>query len=219
MPSPPVLPSFAKRFTVVSSTHADWESLELPETLRDAVPKRQQEFLAGRYCVARAMEQLDPVHGPALVGRRSAGNPQWPAGVTGSLTHTGRFASAAVAWISDVRSIGIDTERLERFDAPSGTQRLVMRPEEALLGGPALDPRLRLPLVFSAKEAIFKCLYPLVERFFSFEDAALEVVDLQAGTFSARPTSALAPGIGPALRIEGQFAFGGGYVHTGVWVP
>jgi len=217
--SPAVLPSFARCFTVVSTPDTDWGALDVPEGLRAAVPSRRREFLAGRYCVARAMELLDPTGSHPPVGRQSDGNPEWPDGVTGSVTHTGTFAWAAVAFASDARGIGIDSERLRRFDDPARLARHIMRPDEAAVGGPELDDRLRLPLVFSAKEAIFKCLYPLVGRRFYFEDAAIEDIDMTAGTFRARPASALAPGVGPGLRIEGQFAFESDHVHTAVWLP
>lgn len=217
VPSPDVLPDFARRFSVEFT--ADMAIGPLPVDLRTAVPKRQLEYRAGRYCAEKAIEQLGFPLPQAPVGRRPAGDPDWPEGMAGSITHTGGFASAAVAPASRARSLGIDTEQVARFDSPARIGGHVIRPDEALLGGPGLEPRLRLALVFSAKEAIFKCLYPLVGRHFGFEDARIDEIILESGTFSAGPASLLGPEIGPGLHMEGRFVFEAGYVHTGVWLP
>jgi 4'-phosphopantetheinyl transferase EntD len=38
--------------------------------------------------------------------------PVWPDGVVGSITHTGDFAAAAVAWAADIAGLGIDSEQV-----------------------------------------------------------------------------------------------------------
>src|ERR1700716_1803425 len=70
--------------------------LRLPQPLRHAVPNRQREFLAGRLCAAQALRCLgaDSTH----VGMAGDRAPVWPDGVVGSITHSGGFAAAAVAW-------------------------------------------------------------------------------------------------------------------------
>ena len=217
--SPALFPAFVHRCSVVvDGAGPDLAGPGLPDELRTAVESRRREFLAGRHCAAHALARLDPVLAATPVSRGAARQPEWPAAVTGSITHTGMFASAAVARTADVRSLGLDTERLERFGPLSRASRLVLRPEEADLGGAALSDR-RLPLVFSAKEAVFKCLYPLVGRHFYFQSAVLEAIDPAAGTFIARPAGDLAPGVDSSLRLEGRFCFDADYVHTGVWLP
>ena len=37
--------------------------------------------------------------------------PIWPDRVVGSITHTGDFAAAAVAWAADIAGLGIDSEQ------------------------------------------------------------------------------------------------------------
>ncbi|MBA2669899.1 MAG: 4'-phosphopantetheinyl transferase superfamily protein [Gemmatimonadetes bacterium] len=214
VPSPAVLPPSAARHTIVVAADAELDERELPAELRQAVASRRRAFLAGRYCARRALAALLPGGAELQVGYGPHGAPIWPDGVVGSITHTGSLASAAVALATDVRGLGIDSERLERFERSTDIARLVVLPEESAIGVP---DRLRLPLVFSAKEAIFKCLYPLVGRRFWFDDAVLREVT-KDGTFTARLTTALAPGIGPDLRIEGRFEFDADHVHTGVWV-
>jgi enterobactin synthetase component D len=216
--SPDILPAFVARHTVLIAADAGLEALEIPEHLGRALPARRREFLAGRYCARLALGALLPGGPLPDVERGADGAPLWPEGIVGSITHAGSLVSAAAARTADVRGIGIDTERLERFEKPTGVARLVLLPGEAAAGGPALPDRLRLPLVFSAKEALFKCLYPLVRRRFYFESAAVLDVNVVEGTFTPRLTSPLAPGVGPDLRLHGRFVIDDAYVHTGVWM-
>ncbi|MBA3885638.1 MAG: 4'-phosphopantetheinyl transferase superfamily protein [Acidobacteria bacterium] len=218
VPSPAILPAFAARHTVVMAAEAEMDERELPAELRQAVASRRRAYLAGRYCARRALAALLPGGAELQVGYGPHGAPIWPDGIVGSITHTGPLASAAVARATDARGLGIDSERLERFERSPGISRLVMLPEEAALGGSELSDSLRLPLVFSAKEAIFKCLYPLVGRRFWFEDAVLMSVALADGSFAARLTGELAAGIGTELRFHGRFAFDAECVHTAVWL-
>jgi 4'-phosphopantetheinyl transferase EntD len=78
----------------------------LPQALRHATQKRQREFLAGRWCAKQALQGLGAgsTH-VAMAGDRA---PIWPDGVVGSITDTGDFAAAAVAWAADVAGLGIE---------------------------------------------------------------------------------------------------------------
>ncbi len=49
---------------------------------------------------------------------------------------------------------------------------------------PELPPRL----IFSAKESLYKCFYPLVKRFFGFHAVELEL-DPKRQRFCFKPTS------------------------------
>ncbi|MGQ4331874.1 4'-phosphopantetheinyl transferase family protein, partial [Streptomyces hayashii] len=53
--------------------------------LTRAVAKRRREFTVVRGCARRAMEKLGVPPKPVLPGERGA--PQWPDGLTGSMTH------------------------------------------------------------------------------------------------------------------------------------
>jgi enterobactin synthetase component D len=219
--SPSILPPFAARSSVLIAANAGLDAQAVPDDLREAVPSRRRDYLAGRRCARLALSAL--VGGAPDVPRGPDGAPVWPEGVVGSITHSGThsgaLASAAVALGTDARGIGIDTERLERFGNQSTVARLVVLPSEARIGHPALPDDLRLPLVFSAKEALFKCLYPLVRRRFYFESAELISVNVAEGTFQARLTTDLAPGFDPSLEIPGRFVWDDEFVHTGVWLP
>jgi 4'-phosphopantetheinyl transferase EntD len=56
-------------------------------------------------------------------------------------------------------------------------------------------------LVFSAKESLYKCLYPQVQRYFGFEAARVCAVDLARGTFVVR----LEKDVHPFRRAQAQW--------------
>ena len=141
-------------------------------------------FAAGRECAARALTALGMR--PVVIERGQAGEPLWPAGVTGSITHKGEYVAAAVARTSDVVSLGIDAEEIVDEARAARIAPLVMLPEESAVGGDHLSPALRVTLLFSIKEAVFKCLYPLVQKRFYYEAAAVTAVDVDRGTFDVR---------------------------------
>jgi enterobactin synthetase component D len=217
--SPTILPPFAARCTVLITGDAGLDARAIPEDLQNAVPSRRRDYVAGRECARRAVGALLPGGAAPEVLRNPDGSPVWPEGIVGSITHSGALASAAAARATDASGIGIDTERLERFGRHLTISRLVVLPSEARVGHPALPDDLRLPLVFSAKEALFKCLYPLVRRRFYFDSAELISVDVAEGTLQARLTTNLAPGLGAGLDISGRFVWDDEFVHTGIWLP
>ena len=55
------------------------------ELVARAVDKRRREFCTVRHCARQALRQLGLPPAPVLRGER--GEPRWPAGVVGSMTH------------------------------------------------------------------------------------------------------------------------------------
>jgi 4'-phosphopantetheinyl transferase EntD len=131
-----------------------------------AVHARKREFLAGRVCARAALEELRVrVDG---VAARSDRQPAWPPGIVGSITHSQKYCAAAVASAAVCRGIGIDIEDIERFDV--GMLPVVCT-ERELVAVARLPPPLRVQagaLIFSAKEAFFKCQYPLTGAWLNF---------------------------------------------------
>ena len=65
-----------------------------------------------------------------------------------------------------------------------------------------------LTVLFSAKESIYKCLFPEVRAYFGFEAAWLErvePVDSSAGRFVARLTGPLGSDLPAGLMLRGRF--------------
>lgn len=213
---PAVLPAFAAAFAVDLSG-SSVETVVLPPELRGAALKRQHEHRAGRFCAVRALGILG-ITGSTAVARGTNGEPIWPAGVTGSITHGGGLAWAAVAMQEHAVALGIDSERLAERPQIERLSAHVLLPSEMRLGGDILDRQLRFTLVFSAKEALYKCLFPLVRRRFYFPDVEIRSVDAMRGTFGAEIRKTLGAAFQAGRRIEGRFAVGEGCLHTGVWL-
>ena len=104
--------------------------------------------------------------------------PIWPDGVIGSITHTGDFAAAAVAWAADVAGLGIDSEQI--IDpAAAGDIADICMVNEAMLFKVAQGRSFCefCTFVFSAKEAVFKCLFPHTRKFLEFSDVRITSFD------------------------------------------
>lgn len=205
--------------TAVDTTIDAIDEALFPEeqlALGRAVDKRRREFTTGRACARQALAQLGLPAGSIPTGER--GEPVWPPGVVGSITHCEGYRACALARSSDFLSIGIDAE--PNAPLPDGLLGDIARPEEM----PALD-RLRRErpsvhwdrLLFSAKEAVYKTWFPLARRWLGFEDAVVEV-DPDAGTFTARLLVA-GPLLGKSARLErlrGRWAASDGLVLTAI---
>ena len=76
------------------------------ELVISAVPRRQADFIGGRWCAHRCIEQLGYIPEPILVN--PFGGPTWPVGFVGSITHESGICIAVVAQRSVLNSIGID---------------------------------------------------------------------------------------------------------------
>jgi 4'-phosphopantetheinyl transferase EntD len=151
--------------------------------VRTAGPRRRAEFTAGRACARAALTELGLPAAPVLTGR--AGEPRWPAGVTGSITHCAGYRACAVARTADVAALGIDAE--PDAGLPAGLIESVADCAErawiarqAAAGSAVCWDRL----LFSAKEAVGKLWYPLTGHWLGF--GQLAVFPDPAGTFHAR---------------------------------
>lgn len=196
-----------------------FSDIALPESLSRAVPKRKAEFLGGRYCARLALAQVAEGRGgvsaPLPIGPQRA--PVWPDGYVGSITHTRGYVAAAAARAERVRSLGIDSERIMGAETADNVREMVaVAGELEALDGAGLDALQLLTLVFSAKETLYKCLHPLVGRFFGFHEARLCSYDLSSGRYAIELTNGLTDEFGPGARFGGRFVTGDGLVHTGM---
>jgi 4'-phosphopantetheinyl transferase EntD len=190
---------------------------EEERALGRAVDKRRREFTTGRACAREALARLG-VRSTAIGSGRN-GEPLWPSGVVGSITHCEGYRACAVASARAMLTLGIDAERDARLSdgvwaqvAHRGERDLRAATTSPEWAGPHLDS-----VLFSAKEAVYKAWFPLTRRWLGFEDAEL-TIDAD-GTFRAR---LLVPGprvVGaPMTELAGRWAAGGGVVVTAVAV-
>ncbi|MBD0707085.1 4'-phosphopantetheinyl transferase [Streptomyces sp. CBMA291] len=138
-----------------------------------AVEVRRREFATVRHCARLALRDLGLPEVPLVPGPRGA--PRWPSGVTGSMTHCAGYRAAALARTADVLSIGIDAELAGTL--PDGVLEAVTLPGERRHLAELADRAPHIswePLLFSAKESVFKTWYPLTGRELEFEEATVE---------------------------------------------
>jgi 4'-phosphopantetheinyl transferase EntD len=157
------------------------ELAPLPEEeplIAKSVAKRRNEFITVRYCARQALGELGLPPVPILKGDK--GEPCWPDGVVGSLTHCEGYRGAAVGRCGAVRSVGIDAEPHDVL--PKGVLDAISLPAERT-GLRALPPGLHWDrILFCAKEATYKAWYPLTRRWLGFEDAHIVLDVDDAGT-------------------------------------
>lgn len=180
-----------------------------------AVEKRRREFAAGRAAAHRAMQDLGRAPCPIVIAKSRA--PIWPKGLTGSITHTHSCALAAVASTLTRRAIGIDVEE----DTPlKGDLRpaICSAREQDWLSSQD-NPGQMAKLIFSAKEAAYKCQYTVSEQFFGFDGMELEIEPedvcetVRRGRFIAAFTVDRPP-FRTGARINGAYVIGEGIIFT-----
>ena len=162
------------RVTFDPTTFTDADLLWLPHhaELSNAGRKRKAEHLAGRIAVAHAL----PDH--TVPGIGPSGEPRWPQGVSGSITHSGTQAMAVVTR-DHPALIGIDCETiLPENEAREIKDGIIDAQEESVLSRSGYPFALALTLVFSAKESLFKALFPQVQAWMGFDSARVtQLVD------------------------------------------
>lgn len=146
-----------------------------------AVRKRRREVTNARSCARRALAELG--RPPVAILRGDKGQPLWPDGIVGSITHTTDYYAAAVAEGDRIRSIGVDAE--VHGELPEGVlNHIAFGPELTRLAALGSDGIWWDRLLFSAKESVYKAWFPLTKRWLGFEDA--DVTVSPDGTFHAR---------------------------------
>ena len=175
---------------------------------------RRQEFALGRACARHALAELGVCGVPVL---RGAGRePRWPDGVIGSLTHTDGFCAAVAVRRGALLGLGLDAES---GPLSARAARRVLSDDERAQLTALSAPRGRdfETLAFSAKESVFKALFPLSGVRLGFRDAAI-AVDPPAQRFGVtlvRERRAVLP---RGATLEGRYAFAEGCVVTSVVV-
>ncbi|MDO2439970.1 enterobactin synthase subunit EntD [Enterobacter nematophilus] len=161
------------RVTFDPATFTDADLLWLPHhaQLADAGRKRKADHLAGRIAAAHALnDRTIPAIGPS-------GEPLWPEGVSGSITHSGTQAMAVVVR-DKLALLGIDCETiLPENEAREIKDGIIDAWEERVLSHSGYPFALALTLAFSAKESLFKALFPRVQAWMGFDSARVTMLD------------------------------------------
>ncbi len=170
----------------------DQFSVTKPSTLHQATLKRKSEFLAGRYCARLALinfvreEDLSKGIHISINPDRS---PQWPPGIVGSITHSSDTAAAVISRASDYRGLGIDCETLlpdtEAFDI---RDRILHEKDVRCKETTTMELGFLVTLAFSAKESLYKALYPATKKFLDFQDVYIKRINTNSITLTLDKT-------------------------------
>lgn len=170
------------------------------QSVRGAVPRRVREFTAGRTAARIALQRLGYDDVAIPVGKRR--QPVWPPGVTGSISHAGDYCVAAVCTRSSISSLGIDIEQATPLS--DSLIELVCTPEEqARFARADGSTGLLAKFAFSAKESVFKCLFPVYGEELEFHDVLLDL-SLHEGRYTAH-VSRFALNSDSDLEVHGRF--------------
>ncbi len=181
-----------------------------------AVPKRVREFAAGRLCARLAMAAFG-VHDFTLRAALDR-QPLWPQALVGSISHTTGLCVAAVGDRQRFSGLGLDCEVVEHVTRD--LWRSILTPDEAawvdaLRQG---EQAAGAALVFAAKEAFYKCQYPLTSEWLDFQDLRVLPRDWgeRRGEFLIRGTRPLAAAAFTDEPVLGRYAFEHPLVLAGV---
>ena len=186
--------------------------IHLPDTLKGAVLKRQAEFMAGRLCAYEAMSFFR-YEGDKSVAFCEDRSPIWPVEFKGSITHTEETAVVVIGLAEMIEMIGIDLEGV----MSDGTYRLVA--SRVLNKNDALKAKHSAfwgTLIFSAKESLYKALYPEVRKFFGFEAASLLEIDEVNQTFLMVLEEDWSKKYTSGYQLTGRYEVWGSQIYTSI---
>ena len=181
-----------------------------------AVTARRLEFATARDCARRALISLGTP--AAAIGRGSKGDPIWPNGVVGSITHCDGYRAAAVGRADSVQAIGIDAEPADFL--PAGLRRSVAVAQEIDHIEVLQEGDRHLPwdrLLFSAKEATYKAWFPEHRETRGFQEVIIEI-DPESKSFLGSIRSTRGQGVEVSNRalLKGQWMITDSLILTSV---
>lgn len=154
--------------------------VDLPVELHHAVLKRKCEYLAARFCVKQGLISLN--YGILNCLRTGhLGQPLWPPGVIGSISHCFDHAIAIVSIQTDVYvGLGVDVEKIIAIDLAKAIEQQLVSVSELSLGLSYFEYKYFITLIFSAKESIYKAIFPFVNQILDFSCVKLMGIDKES---------------------------------------
>ena len=127
---------------------------------------RKLSFSSGRRCVRAAQDAIALARFP--VGRAGK-EPIWPSGCVGSISHSSSVAVAVVS--KSLAGIGLDIESANRVTEKIWPTVFTKNEQTWLSRAPSFCA----DVMFSAKEAGYKAIFPSGRKFIGFHDAEIHL--------------------------------------------
>ena len=200
--------------------HQELRASLFPEeqrAIRSAIEKRRREFTSGRGCARLAMARLGFPAAPVVPGPK--GEPIWPHGLVGSITHCRGYRAAVIARDVDVRSVGIDAEPNEPLpedvidDVTNRAERGSIA--ELTRSHPSISWDR---LIFCAKEASYKAWFPITGRWLEFSDVVVTIEPQQKRWAATVAVHGGRDVCAPPTWLEGHFLVRAGLILVAVTV-
>jgi 4'-phosphopantetheinyl transferase EntD len=192
----------------------------LPRALWKASPQRIRSFVAGRLCAEEALRRLNasldghmrsgeaellaPAGASAItaaIGLGPHGEPLWPSmraqQLLGSITHSERWAVALVCPRDLIQGIGIDCEECMDAQAHAAARLVCFSPQEFKRFPELARDTALATVVYAAKEAFYKAIWPRVQRFVDFMEVEVMALDRDGGVLRL---DSQAPDVAALLR-------------------
>lgn len=178
-----------------------------PPDVKRSVRKRRCEYFYGRLCARAAIRGITPDFKGEVLSNPDR-SPRWPNGIIGSISHCDGSAICVCSRSETVLGIGIDIERiLDAKTAGEVAGSAVMATELDALGFSGWTFEEKVTFAFSAKESLYKALYPSVKKYFGFDSAAITKVDAKEKSFVICLTTTLCERWREGVSMTGQYQF------------
>lgn len=152
--------------------------IKIPISILRSVPKRQAEFIAGRYMAKLCLNALSTSDYDIAIGTHR--QPLWPELFTGAISHNSDRALALVTEKTAYSFVGIDVENwINTKTAMQISSEVCDKVELALFQERGISFQMATSIIFSAKETLFKATFPYIGRYFGFECAHITEVNVE----------------------------------------
>lgn len=160
--------------------------IELKHTEQASSQKRKIEFALGRHAAKKALllfsEEFDSNNNFSAISipRGLHREPLWPNNITGSISHAGDFAVAAVGSNTLFAGIGVDIESTTKNRNIKTFERVLHEEERICLYNKKTSESEKIQnalCIFSAKEACYKAFYSAMKVKLGFQDVSFQHID------------------------------------------
>jgi 4'-phosphopantetheinyl transferase EntD len=207
---------FSHRVLVEHMSNEELTGMLYPEereSLKALTGKRLREFTLGRLCAHKALAHLGIYDFPILVGKTR--EPLWPQGVFGSISHCGGDCIVAVSNDDCIAGVGVDIEKAVPLDEDVADMVCTTNDKDRLTMQTPSAPAYAETLIFSAKESVYKCLFPVTKTFFEFRDVEITLARREH-EFSVEILRPDIRRLIEPLRLRGRFYCADGRIYTGL---
>ena len=166
--------------------------------------KRRAEYFSGRFCANQALQKLGI--SVEYIGRGKRGEPLWPDGILGSISHCKNLAIAVVGRTQGMLGVGIDIEdEISRTVLSNVLIQTLDKAEIALIHDDMRLTNKLFTLIFSIKESFFKAAYLHVRQYFGFESISIFDINFSTNSIDFILSETLSSKLSKGKIIRGYF--------------